>query len=105
MDKKQRQTFATVWDALEDSPAEAANMRLRSELMIVVRVHKQTCQSPIRPGASGFGFRARAAGATRNDGRWSPRLRVFARLGSGESRASSRVSLQRYGKSCSVNGR
>ena len=28
------QVFASVWDALEDSPAEAANMRLRSELMI-----------------------------------------------------------------------
>lgn len=31
------QVFACVWDALEDSPAEAANMRLRSELMIAVK--------------------------------------------------------------------
>ncbi len=31
------QVFESVWDALEDSPAEAANMRLRSELMIVIR--------------------------------------------------------------------
>ena len=31
------QVFASVWDALEDSPAEAANMRLRSELMIAIR--------------------------------------------------------------------
>ncbi len=31
------QVFASVWDALEDSPAEAANMRLRSELMIAVK--------------------------------------------------------------------
>ena len=31
------QVFACVWDALEDSPAEAANMRLRSELMIAVQ--------------------------------------------------------------------
>jgi predicted XRE-type DNA-binding protein len=31
------QVFASVWDALEDSPAEAANMRLRSELMITIR--------------------------------------------------------------------
>ena len=30
------QVFASVWDALEDSPAEATNMRLRSELMAVV---------------------------------------------------------------------
>ena len=32
-----RQTFANVWDALEDTPAKAANMRARSELMIAVR--------------------------------------------------------------------
>jgi predicted XRE-type DNA-binding protein len=31
------QVFASVWDALEESPAEAANMRLRSELMIAIR--------------------------------------------------------------------
>jgi predicted XRE-type DNA-binding protein len=32
-----RQTFASVWDAIEDTAAEAANMRARSELMIAVR--------------------------------------------------------------------
>ncbi len=32
-----RQTFASVWDALEDTAAEAANMRARSALMIAVR--------------------------------------------------------------------
>jgi predicted XRE-type DNA-binding protein len=32
-----RQRFASVWDALEDTAAEAANMRARSELMIAVR--------------------------------------------------------------------
>jgi predicted XRE-type DNA-binding protein len=31
------QVFASVWDALEDSPVEAANMRLRSELIIAIR--------------------------------------------------------------------
>ena len=31
------QIFDSVWEALEDSPAEAANMRLRSDLMIAVR--------------------------------------------------------------------
>jgi predicted XRE-type DNA-binding protein len=31
------QVFASVWDALEDSPAEAVNMRLRSELMIALQ--------------------------------------------------------------------
>ncbi len=30
------QVFASVWDAIEDSPAEAANLRLRSELMIAI---------------------------------------------------------------------
>jgi predicted XRE-type DNA-binding protein len=31
------QVFGNVWDALEDNPAEAANLRLRSELMIAIR--------------------------------------------------------------------
>jgi predicted XRE-type DNA-binding protein len=31
------QTFASVWDALEESSAEAAHMRLRSELTIAIR--------------------------------------------------------------------
>jgi predicted XRE-type DNA-binding protein len=33
----ERQRFASVWDALEDTAAEAANMRARSELMIALR--------------------------------------------------------------------
>ena len=32
-----RQTFASIWDAIEYTVAEAANMRARSELMIAVR--------------------------------------------------------------------
>ena len=32
-----RQTFASVWDALEDNAAEAANMQARSKLMIAIR--------------------------------------------------------------------
>ena len=31
------QRFASVWDALEDTPAEAASMKARSELMMAVR--------------------------------------------------------------------
>jgi predicted XRE-type DNA-binding protein len=31
------QTLVCVWDAVSDSPSEAANMRLRSELMIAVK--------------------------------------------------------------------
>lgn len=29
--------FANVWDALENSPAEAANMKARASLMIAIR--------------------------------------------------------------------
>jgi predicted XRE-type DNA-binding protein len=35
-DDMEVQSFASVWDAIEDTPAEAANMRLRSELMAAV---------------------------------------------------------------------
>jgi predicted XRE-type DNA-binding protein len=31
--------FATVWDAIEDTPAEAENMKLRSCLMIILKDH------------------------------------------------------------------
>lgn len=31
------QVFASVWDALEDTPAAVANLRLRSELLIALR--------------------------------------------------------------------
>ncbi len=31
------QRFASVWDAIEASPTEAANMKARAELMIAIR--------------------------------------------------------------------
>lgn len=31
--------FASVWDAIEDTPAEAENMKLRSALMIAIKEH------------------------------------------------------------------
>jgi len=34
-----RQKFASVWDAIEDSPEEAENMKLRSALMTALRNH------------------------------------------------------------------
>jgi len=37
MDKSRR--FASVWDAIEDTPAEAESMKLRSALMLAVREH------------------------------------------------------------------
>ena len=35
MSKKQR--FASVWGAIEDTPAEAENMKLRSELLLALK--------------------------------------------------------------------
>jgi predicted XRE-type DNA-binding protein len=32
-----RQQFDSVWDAIEDSPAEAADMKLKSEVLIAIR--------------------------------------------------------------------
>lgn len=31
--KEEKQVFSSVWDALADTPEEAANLRVRSELM------------------------------------------------------------------------
>ena len=31
--------FASIWDAIEDTPAEAAQMKLRSALMIALKDH------------------------------------------------------------------
>ncbi len=33
------ETFASVWDAIEDTPAEAENMKLRSSLMQALNAH------------------------------------------------------------------
>jgi predicted XRE-type DNA-binding protein len=33
------ETFASVWDAVEDTPAEAENMKLRSTLMMALEQH------------------------------------------------------------------
>lgn len=33
------ETFVSVWDAIEDTPAEAENMKLRSALMIALKEH------------------------------------------------------------------
>ncbi|KVC78659.1 MULTISPECIES: helix-turn-helix domain-containing protein [Burkholderia cepacia complex] len=34
-----KQHFPSVWDAIEDTPAEAENMKLRSELMMALKHH------------------------------------------------------------------
>jgi predicted XRE-type DNA-binding protein len=37
--KMTNQRFASVWDAIEDTPAEAENMKLRSVLMTALKNH------------------------------------------------------------------
>jgi predicted XRE-type DNA-binding protein len=39
------QKFASVWDALAETPEEAANMRLRSARAIAVRAAVNRCSS------------------------------------------------------------
>ncbi|WP_179403185.1 helix-turn-helix domain-containing protein [Burkholderia guangdongensis] len=34
-----KQRYSSVWDAIEDTPAEAENMKLRSELMMALKHH------------------------------------------------------------------
>jgi len=34
-----KERFASVWDAIEDTPAEAENMKLRSALMMALKEH------------------------------------------------------------------
>jgi predicted XRE-type DNA-binding protein len=34
-----RKKFSSVWDAIEDTPEEAENMKLRSSLMIALKAH------------------------------------------------------------------
>lgn len=34
-----KQRHASVWEAIEDTPAEVENMRLRSELMMALKAH------------------------------------------------------------------
>lgn len=34
-----KQRRASVWEAIEDTPAEVENMRLRSELMMALKAH------------------------------------------------------------------
>lgn len=36
------QNFASVWDAIEDTPSEAENMKLRSALMMALEDHIRT---------------------------------------------------------------
>jgi predicted XRE-type DNA-binding protein len=61
-----RKTFASVWDALEDTEAEAANMRARAELMIALRTRIE-------------GWKLRQTEAARRMGLTQPRLNDLMR--------------------------
>ena len=39
MSDETAETFESVWDAIEDTPEEAANMKLRSALMMAINDH------------------------------------------------------------------
>jgi predicted XRE-type DNA-binding protein len=49
------QRFASVWDALEDTPEEAANMKLRSVLMTALKNHISRTKMSQEQAASLFG--------------------------------------------------
>ena len=52
MSKKQ---FASVWDAIVDTPEEAENMKLRSSLMIALKAHLERVGSSQSEAAKIFG--------------------------------------------------
>jgi predicted XRE-type DNA-binding protein len=47
--------FESVWDAIEDSPAEAENMKLRSALMVALRDHIAETGMTQKEAAKRFG--------------------------------------------------
>ena len=49
------QHFASVWDAIEDTPAEAENMKLRSVLMRALQDHITKAQMSQAQAAKLFG--------------------------------------------------
>lgn len=49
------QRFASVWDAIEDTPEDAENMKLRSVLMTVLKNHLNRTQMSQLQAAKLFG--------------------------------------------------
>ena len=49
------QRHDSVWDAIEDTPAEAENMKLRSELMMALKNHIARTQMSQEQAAKVFG--------------------------------------------------
>jgi len=50
-----KQRFASVWDAIEDTPEEAENMKLRSVLMMALQNHLSRSQMSQAQAAKLFG--------------------------------------------------
>ena len=48
MTNRGAKSYASVWDAIADSPEEAANLRLRSELMDKIKGHVLRNSSAVR---------------------------------------------------------
>ena len=52
---KKQNRFASVWDAIEDTPAEAKNMKLRSVLMMAIKDQIARTKMSQRTAAELFG--------------------------------------------------
>lgn len=50
------QTFASVWDAIEDTPSEAENMKLRSALLMQLNLHLEKLQGTDAEKAARLGI-------------------------------------------------
>ncbi len=51
-----KQRFANVWDAIEDTPEEAENMKLRSALMTALKNHIANAEMSQAQAAKLFGI-------------------------------------------------
>ena len=49
------QRFDSIWDAIEDTPAEAESMKLRSSLMMAIKAHLSRTQLTQAQAAKLFG--------------------------------------------------
>ncbi len=56
MKDQRSQCFSNIWDALEDTPQDAANMRLRTELMHTLCKTIQPLNTPRRKVATRLGI-------------------------------------------------
>jgi predicted XRE-type DNA-binding protein len=54
--QNQTQRFASIWDALEDTPQAAANMRLRSKLMMALGKTVQSWELSQKEAAKRLGI-------------------------------------------------